>query len=162
MNEATSDATLPQKTERPRDEYGRPLPHGAAPRLVLPNFDVLSVEACHRLGVEFFEARTYFGAHEAWETAWRLVRADGGVDEEFFKGLSQLGAGYTHYQRGNPRGAHTLMARGVGRIRDYGAQHLGIAIEVLAAATEANMARLEGLTRDDPLPALDLPAASAH
>ena len=56
-------------------------------------------------------ARRYFPAHEAWETAWKQAR--GTDDAEFFKGLSQMGAGYVHLLRGNAHGAITLHAPGV-------------------------------------------------
>ena len=79
------------KPQRPRDELGRLLPAGSANRLVLPDFDVLSLEQNHALAIELFDAGNYFGAHEAWETCWQQAR--GADDEEFFKGLSQLGAG---------------------------------------------------------------------
>ena len=155
MTDDAIERVTPPKTERPRDEFGRPMPRGSEARLVLPDFDLLTIEECHRRGIEYFDAAIYFGAHEAWETAWRMARKAEHPDEEFFKGLSQLGAGYTHYQRGNPRGAHTLMDRGVGRIRAYGARHRDIDVEALANATEANMARLVGLTRGDPLPTIE-------
>ena len=155
------ERVTPPKTARPRDELGRPMPRGTEPRLVLPDFDVLSIDECHRRGIQYFDAAVYFGAHEAWETAWRMARKNGDPDEEFFKGLSQLGAGYTHYQRGNPRGAHTLMHRGVGRIRPYGVRsggrHRGIDVDALATATEANMARLDGLARGDAMPPIETP-----
>jgi uncharacterized protein len=124
-----------QKRERPRDELGRPLAWGAENRLVLEDYDNLSLDENHRLGIEHFNAGRYFPAHEAWESAWRLAR--GTADEEFFKGLAQLGAGYTHYLRGNPHGARVLIERGVGRIRSFGQTHLGIDIERLARASTA-------------------------
>lgn len=161
MTEDSIERVTPPKTERPRDEFGRPMPYGTEPRLVLPDFDVMSMDECHRRGIECFDAGVYFGAHEAWETAWRMARKAEDPDEEFFKGLSQLGAGYTHVQRGNPRGAHTLMDRGVGRIRAYGARHRGIDVETFASASEANMARLEGLGRSDAMPEIETPRVGA-
>jgi hypothetical protein len=43
-----------QKTERPRDELGRPLPWGEENRLELEDFDALPQEENHRLGVRHF------------------------------------------------------------------------------------------------------------
>ena len=57
-------------------------------------------EENHELGREHFNAGRFFPAHEAWETAWKQARE---TDEaEFFKGLSQLGAGYGTCYAGTP------------------------------------------------------------
>jgi predicted metal-dependent hydrolase len=120
-----------QKTKRPRDELGRPLPWSSENRLALEDFDSLPLEENHRLGVEHFNGGRFFPAHEAWETAWK--QAKGSPDEEFFKGLSQLGAGYVHYRRGNPHGTFTLLRRGVRRITRYGPRHRGVDVGSLAA-----------------------------
>lgn len=143
------------KGERPRDEFGRPLPWGSVNRLELPEFEALSLEENHRLALEYLQAGTYFGAHEAWENAWRLARET--PDQQFFQGLSQLGAGYTHAQRGNPRGARTLLERAVGRLRAYPSPHRGIDVAALIATLDGDIARLEGLERHDPVPPLAPP-----
>src|SRR5207244_12658977 len=97
-----------------RDRLGRPLAHDATNELELEDYDALSIDENHRLGVEHFDAGRFFPAHEAWETCWKQAKE---TDEaEFFKGLSQLGAGYVHFLRENPHGAHTLLRRGeIGR-----------------------------------------------
>jgi uncharacterized protein len=142
---ADRDRAPGEKTRRPRDELGQLLPWGAENRLVLEDFDALPVEENHRLGIEHFNAGRFFPAHEAWETAWKQVR--GQPDEEFFKGLSQLGAGYTHYRRGNPHGAHTLMRRALSRIERYGPAHGGIDVAGLAAEVRDHAAGIEEAER---------------
>ena len=97
------------KPERPRDHLGRPQPWDAEGTLVLEDYDTLPIEENHRLGREHLNAGRYFPAHEAWETAWKQARDTD--DAEFFKGLSQLGAGYTHLLRGNAHGAALLLRR---------------------------------------------------
>ena len=82
-----------------------------------------AVEENHRLGREHLNAGRYFPAHEAWETAWKQSRDTD--DAEFFKGLSQLGAGYVHLLRGNAHGAMRLLRRASGRIRAYPVGPLG-------------------------------------
>jgi hypothetical protein len=127
--EATGKTGVPserrQKPERPRDRLGRPLAWGAEPELHLPDFDAMTLEENHRAGIAFVHAGGWFGAHEAWETAWKQARGSG--DEELFKGLSQMGAGYVHLLRGNAHGAVTLWARAEGRIRAYPDGHRGLA-----------------------------------
>jgi uncharacterized protein len=143
--EATGKTGVPserrQKPERPRDELGRPLPWEQENLLHLPDFDRLPVEENDRLGRELFRDRNYFGAHEAWETAWKQSRGSG--DEELFKGLSQMGAGYVHLLRGNAHGAITLMRRAARRVATYPAGTRGIETQHLAERLEADAAAVE-------------------
>jgi len=112
------------KPRRPRDELGRPQPWDAENRLDLEDFDNLPLEENHRLGREHFNAGRFFPAHEAWETAWKQARDTG--DAEFFKGLSQLGAGYVHLLRGNRHGTMQLLRRAARRIAQYPKGHFGV------------------------------------
>jgi predicted metal-dependent hydrolase len=134
-----------EKTRRPRDELGQLLPWDQENRLELEDFDSLPLEENHRLGIGHFNAGRFFPAHEAWETAWKQARGE--RDEEFFKGLSQLGAGYTHYRRGNPHGAHTLMRRGLFRIERYGAAHRGIDVAGLVEEVERHASAIQEAER---------------
>lgn len=152
---APDEGPLPpaMKPERPRDELGRPLPAGEPNRLELPYFDEMTLEECHAEAIRLFDAGNYFGAHEAWETCWAYAK---GTDEEtFFKGLAQLGAGYTHWMRGNPRGVVALLGRAASRIEDRGPIHRGID----AATFRVRLDRLIALAKRyeshiDPLPDL--------
>ncbi len=121
---------------RPRDELGRPLPWGAQSRLRMEDYDALPFEENQRLGIEHFNRGQYFPAHEAWESAWKQAR--GTPDEQFFRGLAQLGAGYTHCQRGNHHGAHTLMVRALARLRMYAPRHAGLDVDALCRAVTAD------------------------
>ncbi len=154
MAEATPQP--PKKAARPRDELGRPLPWGAENRLHMEDYDNLPAEEDHRLAVRHFNAHRYFPAHEAWESAWRQLR--GTDEEEFFHGLAQLGAGFTHYLRGNPHGASTLMRKAIGRISAYAPSHRGVDVGALAAATAAVAGGIED-TRHvrRSLPAVEFP-----
>ena len=146
-----------QKTKRPRDELGRPLPWGEENRLELEDFDSLPLEENHRLGTAHFNAGRFFQAHEAWETAWKQAR--GTPDEEFWKGLSQLGAGYVHYRRGNPHGAQTLIRRGLSRIGRYGDRHQGVDVERVAREASVHAERFAEAERSGgPLPDVEPPA----
>ena len=102
----------------------------------MEDFDSFSLERNHELGVGHFNAGRFFPAHEAWETSWK--KAKGTPDAEFFKGLSQLGAGYVHLQRANAHGAFTLLRRAAGRIGAYPGKHQGVDTKALAAAALAD------------------------
>ena len=129
------------KPERPRDHLGRPQPWGAESTLHLEDYDALPLEENHRLGREHLNAGRYFPAHEAWETAWKQARDTS--DAEFFKGLSQMGAGLTHLLRGNAHGAVRLLRRGAGRVGAYPRGHHGVDTTALAASAEALAAAVE-------------------
>lgn len=143
--EATGKTGVPSQTrnkpERPRDRLGRPLAWDAEPELVLENYDELPMEDNDRLGREAVAAGRWFPAHEAWETAWKQARGTG--DEELFKGLSQMGAGYVHLLRGNAHGAMTLLRRAAGRVGTYPEGHRGIATLALRDKLLADAARVE-------------------
>ena len=153
--EATGKTGMPskkrQKPERPRDALGRPLDWDATNELEMDDYDSLSMERNHELGREAMRARRFFPAHEAWETAWKQAR---GTDEaEFFKGLSQMGAGYVHLLRGNAHGAITLMRRASSRVVHYPDGHRGIHTQALHDRLEADAAAVE---RGDLVPGPDV------
>jgi uncharacterized protein len=153
------DPDAPPKPRRPRDELGRPLAWGATNALMLEDYDSLPLERNHELGMAHFDAERFFPAHEAWETAWKQAREvpDLAGDVEFFKGLSQLGAGYTHLLRGNQHGAATLLRRGARRIEPYGV-HRSVDAESLARTAFRQADRIEAAERDGkPSPALRYP-----
>ena len=133
--------------ERPRDELGRPQPWGTPNRLELEDFDSFPLEENHRLGILHFEAGRFFPAHEAWETAWKQTRDT--ADAEFFKGLSQLGAGYVHLLRGNAHGAVTLLRRAASRIDRYPDGHHGV---LTAEVTRRALADADAVERGELVP----------
>ena len=154
-NDLNPDGPLPpaMKPERPRDELGRPLPAGEPNRLELPYFDEMTLEECHEEAIRLFDAGNYFGAHEAWETCWGYAK--GTDEEEFFKGLAQLGAGYTHWMRGNAHGAAALLGRAAARIEDRGPRHRGIDAATFRARLDRLIATAQRYeSHIDPLPAL--------
>lgn len=132
--------------ERPRDEFGRPLPWGSESKLELLDYDSLSVEENEELAIDYFNRRQFFPAHEAWEAAWRKVR--GTPEEEFFNGLAKLGAGLTHIQRGNAHGALTLIGKARRRIASYGPAHRGIDVTKLARDLDALAGSIAAAARD--------------
>jgi uncharacterized protein len=147
-DEATGKTGLPterrNKPQRPRDELGRPQPWGAENRLHLEDYDAMSLEDNHRVAREHFNAGRFFPAHEAWETAWKQARRT--EEAEFFKGLSQLGAGYVHLLRGNAHGAARLLRRAAGRVRAYPAGTRGVDTAAVARSADADAHAVEAGT----------------
>ena len=122
------------KNARPRDELGRPLPRGSEnllPEEQLPE----DPDELLRIGVEHFNAHRFFQAHETWETAWHPSPES---ERDFWQGITQIAVGFTHFQRGNPRGAITLLRRGARRLNVYGDSYRGFpAADMAARAREA-------------------------
>jgi hypothetical protein len=130
------------RNQRPRDAFGRPLPHGTEGVERIP--DDYAPDAAEALA----EARRLlaenrpFHAHEVLEARWKTGPAD---ERELWQGLAQICVGLTHLQRGNRRGAPALLARGAARISGYGPPYP----EIAQAARE-----LAGLTEPDPAGAI--------
>ena len=152
---AERSAPVREKSVRPRDDLGRPQPWGSPNELDMEDFDSKSRDENHALAIRYFNDGLYFPAHEAWETAWKQSRDTG--DSEFFKGLSQLGAGYVHMLRGNAHGAETLLRRAAGRIQRYPAGHFGVDT---AGVSSRALADADAVSKGDIVPgaeALDVP-----
>lgn len=129
------------KPERPRDHLGRPQAWGAPNTLILEPYDAMSLAENHRIAIAHFDAARFFPAHEAWETAWKQARDTD--DAEFFKGLSQLGAGYVHLLRGNAHGAVTLLRRATSRLSRFPVGHLGVDTASVCEAADGDARAVE-------------------
>jgi uncharacterized protein len=66
-------------------------------------------------GLELFNARKYFDAHEAWEDVWRAAPAE---EKRFLQGLIQIAVALHHHGRGNMAGARSLLARAQRNLSD--------------------------------------------
>ena len=67
-------------------------------------------------GVDHFNAREFWNAHESWETIWLVAASE---VEQFLQGLIQLAAAYHHVQRGTYRGAIRLFEAALRRLEPY-------------------------------------------
>ncbi|MEU4316536.1 DUF309 domain-containing protein [Nocardia sp. NPDC024068] len=101
---------------RPRDRLGRPLPPGSPGVPRIP--DDLDLEPREALGYaqQLLDRGLAFNAHEVLESVWK-----NGPETErmLWQGLAQYAVGLTHIQRGNPKGARTLLRRAVERLRTF-------------------------------------------
>jgi len=97
------------RNNRPRDQHGRPLPRGAEGVERLPDDLVLPPDEAVSEAQRLIDAGLPFPAHDVLEGAWKAAPPD---ERMLWKGLAQLAVGLTHEQRGNPRGASSLLRRG--------------------------------------------------
>ena len=65
-------------------------------------------------GIEHFNARRYFEAHEIWEEIW--LRSSGDT-KLFYQMLIQAAVGLHHYERGNTRGGRGMHNRVVEKLQ---------------------------------------------
>jgi hypothetical protein len=126
------------RNARPRDELGRPLPRGAV-GTPLEQTEPDPATALDR-GLAEFNAGRFFQAHEIWEEGWHPAPEP---ERDFWQGLIQVAVGLTHRQRGNPKGAVTLLHRGARKLRRYGERHAGIPVQTIADFADDAAARIE-------------------
>ena len=81
-----------------------------------------------------------FNAHEVLEAAWK----NGPFAERMlWQGLAQYAVGLTHIQRGNPKGARTLLERAIGRLAATDDPPYGIDTGGLIAHAEGLLSELD-------------------
>jgi predicted metal-dependent hydrolase len=90
-----------------------------------PDNAVGSVAEAWSKAAGLFDERRFFEAHEFLEYIWKSPEVGPG-DRPFWKGLTQIAAGYCHCQRGNARGAVTVLRRAVGLLGPYPSPHRGV------------------------------------
>lgn len=84
-------------------------------------------------GVRLFNRQKFFEAHEAWEELW-LAEAE--PEKTFLQGLIQVAAAFHHWQRGNMRGANSLLAAAVAKLEGFAANHRRLAVGELRTELE--------------------------
>jgi predicted metal-dependent hydrolase len=92
-------------------------------------------------GVDLFNTRYFWEAHEAWEKVWQTV-PDGSRGREVVKGLIQIAAGLLKLHLGNEAAARRLAARGAERIEAAAAHHgtfRGLRLLPVVAAARAQI-----------------------
>jgi hypothetical protein len=108
MVERDRDESGRPRSTRARDVLGRPLPQGSEGVPRIP--DDLDLTAAETLAYaqDLLDRGLAFNAHEVLEAAWK-----NGPDHEktMWQALAQLAVGITHVQRGNVRGAITVLRR---------------------------------------------------
>lgn len=96
------------RSARPRDALGRPLPPGSEGVPRIPDDLALTPAETLAYAQDLLDRGLAFNAHEVLEAAWKNGPAD---EQALWQGLTQLAVGLTHAQRGNLKGAMTLLRR---------------------------------------------------
>ncbi len=90
-------------------------------------------------GIDLFNRRYFFEAHDVWEEIWQKER---GTMRDFFKGLIHLAGGFHHFTNGNWRGSAALLASGVGYLKAYLPGRMGIDLAAILPEVEERRASI--------------------
>ena len=113
MAERDRDESGRPRSGRPRDSLGRPLPYGSEGVPRIPDDLELTPAETLAYAQDLLNLGLAFSAHEVLEAAWKS-----GPDDErmLWQGLAQLAVGITHVQRGNVKGATSLLRSASARL----------------------------------------------
>jgi hypothetical protein len=110
-------------------------------KLKLETETPMQLPTFHR-GLDLFNAREFFDAHEVWEDVWRAAPAE---EKKFLQGLIQLAVALHHHSRGNLDGARSLLARAQRNLSNYPDSYAGVNLAaVRAAVTQCEQALRAG------------------
>ncbi|UQX12095.1 DUF309 domain-containing protein [Candidatus Mycobacterium methanotrophicum] len=113
MAERDRDDSGRPRSARPRDSLGRPLPYGSEGVARIPDDLELAPAETLAYAQDLLDQGLAFGAHEVLEAAWKHGPDD---DRMLWQGLAQLAVGITHVERGNVKGATSLLRSASARL----------------------------------------------
>ena len=79
-------------------------------------------------GLQAYEEKDFFEAHELWEELWSEYYLD---DKTLIQGLIQLAVSFVHLGNGNLKGAKSLLKKSTDKFSSYSGLHRGINIDKL-------------------------------
>ena len=79
-------------------------------------------------GLRCYRSGKFFAAHEHWESVWLATK---GPEKPFLQALIELAAALHHFQRGNSRGAASLMQTALHRLEAHPDFFAGVAVAAL-------------------------------
>ena len=74
-------------------------------------------------GVEEFNGRFFFEAHDTWEELWRETS---GPDKLFYQGLIQTAVGFYHLSNKNYKGACSQFGKAISKLEQYRPTYHGL------------------------------------
>jgi uncharacterized protein len=87
-------------------------------------------------GIEHFNAREFYDAHEVWEELWHQLQ---GPEADFVQGLIQFATALHHFEAHNLKGARILYGGGVELLTPLGETFWGLPVAKLLADMKAAM-----------------------
>jgi predicted metal-dependent hydrolase len=88
-------------------------------------------------GIELFHQGQYWYAHEAWESAWKLMGNDPEDDAEFvLRGLIQLAAALHAHGQGRETAARGNLDKAMSKLTRYAGSFWGVDVAALAGGME--------------------------
>jgi uncharacterized protein len=108
VGERDRDESGRPRSTRPRDALGRPLPQGSEGIPRIPDDLELPPAETLDYAQDLLDRGLAFNAHEVLEAAWKNGPDD---EKKLWQALAQLAVGITHVQRGNVKGAVTVLRR---------------------------------------------------
>jgi uncharacterized protein len=118
---------LPPKSKKIKSIYGK---------AKSPDHD----EELFARGIELFNTRYFFEAHEAWEEIWLHTEPP---EKTFLQGLIQVTAAFHHHSRENLRGTKSLLRAGLLKLEDFPPHHRGLNVEKLREVARRWLAALD-------------------
>ncbi|HWF71276.1 MAG TPA: DUF309 domain-containing protein [Mycobacterium sp.] len=123
------------RSTRPRDSLGRPLAPGSVGIPRIPDDLKLAPAETLAYAQELLDRGLAFNAHEVLEAAWKNGPAE---ERMLWQGLAQLAVGITHVQRGNVKGAVSLLGSASARLsHDDRPAPYGVDVAGLVASADA-------------------------
>jgi len=77
-------------------------------------------------GIDLFNKREFYDAHEYWEELWLEYHLD---DKKFIQGLIQLTVAYYHLSTGNNKGALSLLNKSLDKMKLFHPSNRGIDVK---------------------------------
>ena len=116
----------------------------------MPDHDDSTVTREYQRGLALGRAGSYFQAHEAFETAWRVCALD---ERDFFRGLVHVVVSAYQRERGRPVATESQRHKALRRLAAFTPSHRGLDVGALLAALERAEPDLrEHLVEGDPQP----------
>ncbi|MDQ3525763.1 MAG: DUF309 domain-containing protein, partial [Chloroflexota bacterium] len=98
-----------------------------------------------REGIELFNQRRFFEAHEVIEHEWHAERTS---IRRLYQGILQIGVGFYHALNGNQKGAVLLLTDGLAKTSEFTPHALGLCTGKLVAEAQRCLREIERLGPD--------------